>query len=500
MSVTIAKYYAAMSQSRKDLGQYFTPSMVAQTLTNWVVRSRSDLLLDPSCGDGVFLVNRPGSVGVELDRETYKLAKKQVPHSQIWNDDFFKWAARTALRFDALVGNPPFIRYQRFKGEQRSRALNLAASAGVKFSGLTSSWAPFLVCAAELLKIGGRMAFVVPAEIGHSTYVPPLIEYLTSHFGFVHVVAIREKLFPDISEDAWLLYCEKFGSTSKTIAFSAYPEFQSINPRKPQQKISILKWRVHGSRLRKFLIGENLLDKYEEIARRGEVVRLGQLASTGIGYVTGDNAFFHLRPSEAKKRGIPEAFLKVAIRKGEQLNGTDVDVAAVKRWRAEDREVLLLNLDGTSRLPAPVTKYLESAGGRRAREAFKCRTRNPWYVVPDVRAPDAFLSYMNGDDSVLALNKADCVCTNSLLAIRFRNGADQTKVVEAWSHPLSRLSQELEGHPLGGGMLKLEPGEAAGVLVPTNTVRDLDLSEVKRALRTLRQWRHAKLNGNDSVS
>jgi adenine-specific DNA-methyltransferase len=34
----------------------------------------------------------------------------------------------------------------------------------------------FLVTTASLLKQGGRLAFVVPAEIGHAPYAAPLVE------------------------------------------------------------------------------------------------------------------------------------------------------------------------------------------------------------------------------------------------------------------------------------------------------------------------------------
>ena len=64
----------------------------------------------------------------------------------------------------------------------RKRALRLYAGPGAEFSGLTASWASFLVAAASLLKPGGRMAFVVPAAIGHAPYAAPLLDYLVGHF------------------------------------------------------------------------------------------------------------------------------------------------------------------------------------------------------------------------------------------------------------------------------------------------------------------------------
>ena len=83
-------------------------------------------------------------------------------------------------------------------------------------------------------------------------------------------------------------------------------------------------------------------------------------------------------------------------------------------------------------------------------------------------------TYFNGRDPALIPNTAGCVCTNSLLAVHLKNGVSSQAIAEAWTHPLARLSQELEGRPLGGGMLKLEPGEADRVRLPISQLSDLD--------------------------
>lgn len=475
---------------KKQLGQFFTPSDVANSLVQWAVRAPTEALLDPSCGNGEFLSLHDRSTGVELSPEVCREGRSRAPAADIINADFFEWAARTRHRFDAVAGNPPFIRYQSFRDERRALALALAKQNGASFSGLTSSWAPFVVVAASLLKPGGRLAFVVPAELGHSTYSIPLVEFLVAKFSFVQVIAIREKIFPKLSEDAWLLYADGYGG-SEEIAFSACSSFRaSRTPPRVTRIVSAAEWRRRGGRLRKFLLQDHILALYEELSSRKDVLTLGSVARTGIGYVTGGNSFFHLRPSEAKQLRFPEQYLRVAVRNGEQLRDGRVDQDTVDKWLKEDREVLLINLVNARSIPVGVQRYLDSAEGMQARTAFKCRTRNPWYVVPSVEPPDAFLTYMNGADPVLIPNEAGCVCTNSLLAIRLTNGIAAGAIAKAWKHPLARLSQELEGHPLGGGMLKLEPGEAARVTLPIGRMPNLDLNILNDGVRLMREWRH----------
>ncbi|WP_157065429.1 hypothetical protein [Thermococcus celericrescens] len=38
----------------KKLGQVITPFEIAEFLVNWAIKSPKDLVLEPSCGDGVF--------------------------------------------------------------------------------------------------------------------------------------------------------------------------------------------------------------------------------------------------------------------------------------------------------------------------------------------------------------------------------------------------------------------------------------------------------------
>jgi adenine-specific DNA methylase len=134
-------------------------------------------LLDPSCGNGQLIALHANSVGIEQNPVSAHRAIERAPAALVYEGDFVAWACQTAERFEAAAGNPPSIRYQTFKGETRKRALELCERHGAQFNGLASSWAPFLVATAGLLKPGGRMAFVVPAEIGHAPYAAPLLEY-----------------------------------------------------------------------------------------------------------------------------------------------------------------------------------------------------------------------------------------------------------------------------------------------------------------------------------
>ena len=378
------KSQTTMPATQKQNGAYYTPESVVQTLLSWVIRRKDDRLLDPSCGDGRFIAKHPNSVGIEWDSGSVEAATCRAPSALIHDGDFFAWAAQTSDRFDCVAGNPPFIRYQSFKGKIRARALSLCRDLGAGFTGLTSSWAPFLVTAASLVARGGRMAFVVPAEIGHAPYGAPVIKYLVERFSVVHIVAVRSKLFPTLSEDCWLLYAGGCGGQSAEIRFTALDQFSLMQtPPREYEAVSVKDWRTGwGCRLRPFIMPHPARDLYREVAADRDSKRLGDLGRIGIGYVTGANDFFHFRPSEAKRSGIPESLLCPTVRNGRALRSRRVDAAMVEQWRRADAPMWLLHLSKGMELPDTIRRYLDSSAGKAARQSYKCRIRDPWYVVP----------------------------------------------------------------------------------------------------------------------
>lgn len=479
--------------SRKEAGAYYTPGEVVSTLLKWAVRHEDERLLDPACGDGRFIAGHPNSVGIEQDFAAAREAIARAPSALVHEGDFFVWAKSTHERFECAAGNPPFIRYQSFKGETRERALTLCRELGADFTGLTSSWAPFLVATASLLKPGGRMAFVVPAEIGHAPYSAPLLEYLVANFALVHVVAFRDKLFPELSEDCWLLYAEEFGASTPTIRFSSLTGFRpTAKPPRSYQSVPVAEWRLDWKRrLRPFLLPAAVRDLYAGIRNDADACRFGDLAAVGIGYVSGANDFFHLRPSAAKHLGIPDALLHPSVRNGRSLPARELTKETVTRWFRSDEPVLLLRLPKSAELPAAVKRYLATSQAREARQGYKCRNRDPWYSVPDVQIPDFFLSYMSGREPGLVRNAAGCTCTNSVHSVRLRQKGAASRLVSAWESPFVKLSCEIEGHPLGGGMLKLEPREAAQiVLPPPGSLGKGEGKLLQEALAVMRGWRH----------
>ena len=81
-------------------------------------------------------------MGIEQNAEAVR-KRTHVRLGRAYMRTIFTWASTTNERFECVAGNPPFIRYQSFKGEVHDRALRLCSRLRASFTGLTSSCARF---------------------------------------------------------------------------------------------------------------------------------------------------------------------------------------------------------------------------------------------------------------------------------------------------------------------------------------------------------------------
>jgi adenine-specific DNA-methyltransferase len=87
----------------------FTPTAVVDSMLA-LVRNRGRVL-EPACGDGVFLQHFPFAVGIEID------PRHAPPGARVM--DFFDLSERES--FATIIGNPPYVRYQDIPAASRGR-------------------------------------------------------------------------------------------------------------------------------------------------------------------------------------------------------------------------------------------------------------------------------------------------------------------------------------------------------------------------------------------
>ncbi len=433
-------------ENSKALGAYYTDAQVAEFLVWWAIRTADERVLDPSFGGGVFLRaackrlrqlggNPSGQVfGVEIDERVHaSIADKLfdefgVRRRNLILSNCFDLSRDAIQDVNVIVGNPPFIRYQRFSGDLRRRALARAEEQGVRLSELSSSWAPFLVHSSSILSPGGRLAMVVPAEIGYAAYARPILEHFSRSFGGVYLLTFRKKLFPELNEDTLLLLAEDKGSQCASFRWRDLSHAGELLRLQADGETALPRTRALNAeglqgrnKLAENCIPVKTRDLYRELKRLPSTSRLGDLANVGIGYVTGANAFFHVDSRTAHTWQVPAAYLRAAVRRSRDLTGLLFTREDWQRTVESGGAGYLLCVESGDGLPDGLRRYLKHGERRGVPAVFKCRTRSPWFRVPHVYQPDAFLTYMSGVSPRMVANQTQAVSSNTLHIVRARS-------------------------------------------------------------------------------
>lgn len=480
---------------RKARGAFFTPAALCDYIVDWAVRSHRDRVLEPACGEAAFLTSAArrltkvaadhGEVpavlhGVELHpasaRNAEALVEEFGAEVQVDVADFF--TVEPSADYDVVIGNPPYVRYQDFAGDARTRSRAAALRGGVALTGLASSWAAFTVHSALFLKHGGRLGLVLPAELLTVNYAAPVRRFLMERFRSVRLVMFTERVFPGVLEEVVLVLADGFdrGPAQHCEIFQARNSFdlnQAIGQRWKPVDVEA-KWSPS-------LLSPAAVEAYEILASSNGFRTLHDWGETTLGMVTGNNKYFMLTPARAASLGIEEHELLRMSPPGSrhlrQLAFTS------QNWRdCGEAGMATYLLRPTEEPSAAAASYFAKGEEDEVHLAYKCQVRKPWWRVPLVGVADLFLTYMNADTARFCANSARVHNLNSVHGVYLRKGLQKLGrkyLPIATLNSMTVLGAEIVGRAYGGGMLKVEPKEADRLPVPAEALlrkaaQDLD--------------------------
>lgn len=477
---------------RKERGAFFTPPVIADYLARWAVLDQPDAkILDPTCGEAAFLLaagrqlkdlgQDAGQIGEQLygfDLHTTSLEwassllEAEGLDATLQRADFFDVATPDQLTattpwMDAVIGNPPFIRYQIHNGQARDRSKRAALEQGVRLSNLASSWAALLVHACGFLKPEGRLAMVLPAELLTVSYAEPVRAWMKRRFGQVHLVMFDRLQFNDAIEKVVLVLASGDGGCD---AFSLYylddaADLAQIRPMS-NHAAPVLD---SGKWTQLFLPNRQRQLFYEVTG-----AAFGTLADYGnpeLGTVTGSNSFFTLTEATRLEYGLSEQcgqVIRICPPGTKHLKGLSFSAQAWSALRDAGERVWLFRPNEGDSSPG-VAAYVAEGLRLGVDQAYKCSVRSPWWRPPMVTPPDLYFTYMSHRYPRLITNSAKTTFVNSMHGLRLRDGiprAARDALPLLAFNSVTMLGAEIFGRSYGGGILKMEPREAAVLPVP----------------------------------
>ncbi|HAO14319.1 MAG TPA: restriction endonuclease [Tenacibaculum sp.] len=458
-------------------GGFYTPEPIASFILKWAFNGNTEVdILEPSCGDGVFLeeIKKGGYqynsvIATELDTvEAEKSRQIALENSEVINTEFHQFCINTDKRFDLIIGNPPYIRYQYFDKEQQEFASQIFEKANLKYSKLTNAWVSFVVGSSLLLKETGKIGFVLPAEILQVSYAQTLREFLAKFYNKINIVSFEKLVFPHIQQEVVLLLCEKNNSQTHLIEHLELKDAEDLQNldvaklKSPKKKIDFKsnKWTF-------YFLDQNEIDFLERLQEENKLSQLGEYAKVEVGITTGSNPFFTVPLSTVQFYNL-EKYAKPLVGRSVQVPSAIFTETDWQKNREMEARTHLLTFPKKEELNSSVgaRDYIAWGEEQEINKGYKCRIRDEWQIVPSLRISDALFIRRNNLSPKLIINKAEAYTTDTMHRVTVKPNTEIKALTASYYNSVSLAFSEICGRSHGGGVLELMPNEVERILLP----------------------------------
>lgn len=482
------------TSKEKLRGGFYTPESISSFILKWAFNGNKEVdVLEPSCGDGVFLGGiKKGKykyktiTAIEIDKEEARKASKlDLDKFKIIKEDFHKFCIETQKKFDLIIGNPPYIRYQFFNKEQKQRAGEIFNRAKLKYSKLTNAWVSFIVGASLLLRDNGKIGFVIPAEILQVSYAQTLREFLSKFYNKINIVSFKKLVFPDIQQEVILLLCEKNNTQAHFIDHIEVQDARALEKldivalKSPRKKIDFKsnKWTF-------YFLDQKEIDFLEAIQKEARVPKFSKYANVEVGITTGSNSFFTVPLSIVQKYDL-DKFAKPLVGRSVQVPSAIFTKDDWNNNRKKGARTHLLIFPRISELNGDlgVKEYLKLGEEQQIHKGYKCGIRDEWQIVPSLRVSEALFIRRNNLYPRLIINQAGAYTTDTMHRISIKPDVNIKSFTASYYNSLSLAFSEICGRSHGGGVLELMPNEVEEILLPYESGNGYLLDQIDEMIR-----------------
>ena len=483
------------ASQQKLRGGYYTPISLTNFLIDNVLMNKKFFnILEPSCGDGAFLKSLHrlsdkefNCLAVELDEYEMFKAKYSVGNDNrfsVINDDFYHIYEKQLKRkkFDLVVGNPPYIRYQYLSPEQREEQSLILIENGLKPNKLINAWVTFTIAGVSMLSDDGTIVFVIPAELMQIGYAKELRIFLMNNLQKITLLTFRELIFPDIEQEVVVLIGEKDTQHKgeHKISILEFDNIDDLCKNYNHNNIEYQDVELNDSKWINYFLEKQENDMVKFIKDSDMFMRFDEIADIEVGITTGNNKFFcvdkylvdeyNLDEKIISDGGVANTVLRPLIARSVGIKGvyfTQEDW--LENISLGARTYLLDYPNNVSKdmYPEGHRSYIEMGEENGENTGYKCSIREQWYSVPSIWVPDGFLLRRNYLYPKLLLNtEINAVSTDTMHRIRFKNNVNSKLVLLQYYNSITFAFTELKGRSYGGGVLEILPGEFSNVMMP----------------------------------
>lgn len=482
-------------QKLQAKGQFWTPDWVADAMLTYTLKDASESVFDPAVGGGAFfraalrVSKKPITL---LGREIDPKALQEAENSGVTRENLAGVELRDfvldppTICYPAIVANPPYLRHHRLPPDTKAQLREFSARLlGKPLDGRAGLHVYFLLRALTLLAPGGRLAFILPADVTEGVFAKQLWSWITTHFCLETVVTFTPEAtpFPGVDTNA-LIFLLTRRPPRDTFSWRICHSSQTDDLSR-----SIAGEIVAGVSNTKRLLSEALQTGFSRPPSDPDVPTgpvLGDFARVMRGIATGDNSYFFFTQEQADSLGIPDELLKDAIGRTRDVEGEILTLADLESLDAQGRPTLLFSPDGRelSAFPKPVREYLQYGEQLGLPGRALISQRRPWYKMEQRKPPPFLFAYLGRRKARFLRNDAGALPLTGFLCI-YPKRNDPVFCAALWQilqHPDTIANLSRVGKSYGSGAIKVEPRSLERLPLPEWLVVQLGLFVPKLAL------------------
>lgn len=469
-------------------GQFWTPPWLAKVMAAWVTAESPTVLFDPAVGPGTFFAAardvgfEGGFAGFELDdsvlADSFRLGLSDTQLRGVEIGDFI--GSHVGTCYPAIVSNPPYIRHHRLNETRKAELRRMAqASLGFALDGRVGLHVFFLLKCLGLLAPGGRLAFLLPADVCEGVSSAVLWRRLAERFRLDAVLTFTEEAAPFPAVD----------TNAMVFLMSRRPPAQQVTwLRVTRPDSEAVQGALTGSLAKNGAV-QRLPRRLEELLVTGfsrpprlqvtASVPLSAFARVVRGVATGANEFFFLTSRQVLELGLKRSYFKRAIGRTRDCPNGTLEASDLERLDDDGRPTWLLNLgsEPAGILPAALQDYLQQGEQLGLPNRALIATRKPWYRMERRTAPALLFAYLGRRDCRFILNRAEAIpLTGFLCVYPWDDSPSHTrKLWRALNHPDTIANLAYVGKSYGGGALKVEPRQLDALEIPEHVLLEVGL-------------------------
>ncbi|MEK3672652.1 Eco57I restriction-modification methylase domain-containing protein [Paenibacillus sp. FSL R10-2771] len=486
---------------KKQNGVYYTPSALADFIINYLIKEYSFnntlSVLEPSCGDGVFVESiRKSSLYtkhnlsmslVEIDKSELSkipdILNESLDKHEInyYHDDFLDFQKDHFKKYDFIIGNPPYIKKNFLSSNQIEICNEILQDMGIFPAKIKNIWTAFLVRSIKMVKEDGIVCFVLPAELLQVKHAEPIRELMSIFFQCIEIFTFNEIIFENIEQDTIIF----IGSKKSNKRGLHYHNINSLDDIVDNNFTTIInnefengtdKWTSLMLDKKLNLLINNLRDRVQTI---------NSYCKSSAGIVTAANEDFIIGEHILNKYKLNEYAVPIVKKSSYIQNSikfTSDDLQELIRKGTPTNLIAFENDE--DEFSSEVKEYLMLLKEKKIHERYKCKNRHKWFVIPSIWKSEAFFFKRSYHYPKVIINEADVCVTDTAYRITMKENFETKSFTFSFYNSLTLVFTELFGRFYGGGVLELTPNEFKKLPLPYVEVEEEEINHLDFMFRT----------------